>query len=210
MDQERRRLLIKIRDYFNNHPTDKINLLQACKAIKCNLSEITRWAPTPSELIKQILELKSKQLSEVLDSEDFKSDSAIDSMVFTGQEIYERFEQLSPAKYLFIKQLEPALYDSSQSQKFELIEKHLNNNLDKGMATGEYKAELNKNDIITKYLNRIKTIHSQEYLRSEHFSFANIFSNIFEDYLEEVATDENWNYFRKRKQFYEAISFINR
>lgn len=210
MDATRRLLLIKVRDYLHQQSPTKINLLEVCNAIGCQLNEICKWAPTPTALLEQILELKSIELKEVLDLEKYSNESAIDSMVISGQEIYERFEQLSPAKYVFIKTLDPVLYDACQIKKFDLIEQHLSNNLDKGLETGEFKSSLVKSDIINKYMKRIKDIHSQEYLNSEHFTFANIFSNIFEDYLEEVATEENWKYFRKRKQFYEAISFVNR
>ncbi len=210
MEEGRRQLLIQIRDYLDAQPTDKIDLSEICKALECNLNEITKWAPTPSALIRQMLEIKGVELAEVLNFEKYESESAIDSMVISGQEIYERFEQLSPAKYVFIEKMNPEIYQEYQLKKFELIEKHLNNNLEKGIRSGEYKSNLDTSKIISKYINRIKDIHSKDYLRSEHFTFANIFSNIFEDYLQEVATDENWKYFRNRKQFYEAISFANR
>ncbi|MBK3518497.1 hypothetical protein [Carboxylicivirga marina] len=210
MNQEKKRLLLQIRDYLQSKKVKKINLLEICEALDCQLNDITKWASTPDELLQCILDLKSTELKNVLNFEKYEGENAIDSMVISGQEIYERFEQLSPAKYVFIRDLNPELYQSCQDIKFELIENHLSNNLDKGIETKEYKANIDKEKIINKYIKRIKDIHSREYLNSEHFTFSNIFSNIFEDYLEEVATDENWNYFRKRKQFYEAISFGNR
>jgi MoaA/NifB/PqqE/SkfB family radical SAM enzyme len=210
MKQDKRHLIIKIRNYLHSQRATKINLLEICQNINCELNEITKWAPTPEALIEQILDFKSQELTDVLDSERYNSESAIDSMVISGQEIYERFEQLSPANYVFIADINPALYKNCQAQKFKLIKNHLSNNLDKGQATGEYKQNIDKKLIVDKYINRIKDLHTSQFLKSEHFTFANVFSNIFEDYLEEVATEENWNYFRKRKQFYEAISFINR
>ncbi|MBR8535233.1 hypothetical protein KDU71_06655 [Carboxylicivirga sediminis] len=210
MKQDQRLLIIQLRDYLHSHQSDKINLAEICKALGYQLTDITRWAPTPDSLIKQILDFKNLVISEVLDFEKYESESAIDSMVISGQEIYERFGQLSPAKYVFIAKMNPELYHSYQNQIIDFIEKRLSDNLEKGILNGEYKNDLNKTKIIGKYIDRIKAIHSQDYLKSEHFTFANIFSNIFEDYLQEVATEENWNYFRKRKQFYEAISFANR
>jgi len=210
MEKERRLILTKVRDYLLEHPSDKINLQETCNATGLLLNEITRLAPTPKTLIEQILELKRVELGEVLSIEKYDKESAIDSMVISGQEIYEKFEQLSPAKYVFIKKIEPELYQNCQQGKFKMIEQHLKNNLTKGISTGEYKSDLDKTSVINKYLDRIKKIHSEEFLSSEHYTFSNFFNNIFEDYLEEVATNENWNYFRKRKQFYEAISFVNR
>jgi len=210
MEKERRQLLTQVRDYLLEHPSIKINLQAVCDAIGCKLNTITQWAPTPNALLEQILELKAIELSEILDYDKNSKESAIDSMVISGQEIYENFDLLSPAKYVFVRKIKPALYQKYQARKFEIIERHLRLNLDKGIKTGEYKTNIDKADIINKYIIRIKEIHTEEYLISEHFTFTNIFSNIFEDYLEEVATEENWNYFRKRKQFYEAISFVNR
>lgn len=210
MKQDKREILIKIRNYLRRKKANKINLLEICQELNYELNEITTWASTPESLIEQILDLKSQELMDVLDYDKYKSENAVDSMVISGQEIYERFEQLSPANYVFITDINPELYRNCQNKKFELIRKHLSNNIDKGQETGEYKANLNKGMILDKYIKRIKEIHKPEFLKSEHFTFSNVFSNIFEDYLEEVATEENWNYFRKRKQFYEAISFINR
>lgn len=210
MEQNKRDFLIQIRDYLYEHPGSKINLSEVCAALKCKLNDITNWASTPDVLIEQMLEFKNQELLEVLDFEKYESESAIDSMVISGQEIYERFEHLSPAKYAFIQKMNPELYRNHLEAMYHFIEMRLSNNLDKGVERGEYRSDLNKSDIIKKYLNRIQTLHSPEQLKSAHFTFANIFSNIFEDYLEEVATEENWHYFRKRKQFYEAISFSNR
>jgi len=210
MEKERRLILTKVRDYLLEHPSSKINLQEICQAINTQLSNITSWAPTPETLIEQIFELKGIELSEVLDFEKYTKESAIDSMVICSQEIYEKFEQLSPAKYVFIRKIKPDLYHDCQTRKFKMIEQHLDNNLEKGIKSGEYKANIDKSLVIKKYVDRLKAIHSEAFLSSEHFTFSNIFSNIFEDYLEEVATKENWNYFRKRKQFYEAISFVNR
>lgn len=210
MERKVRTQLTQIRDYLHDHPSEKINLSEICNAIGYQLNDITKWAPTPDELIKKILDYKTLELLEVLNFEKYETEGAIDSMIISGQEIYERFEQLSPAKYVFILRMYPDLYHQYQARKFDFIEKRLSDNLEKGIRKGEYKSNLNKDEIIKKYLKRIKAIHSQEYLSSEHFSFAYIFSNIFEDYLKEVATEENWNYFRKRKQFYEAISFASR
>ncbi len=210
MEQNKKELLIQIRDYLYNNPCDKINLSEICKAIRCNLSKITHWAPTPDALIRQMLIFKDEELQEVLDFEKYESESAIDSMVISGQEIYERFDHISPAKYAFIQKMNEDLYLSHLAQMYDFIEMRLTNNIEKGIERGEYKRELNKSEVIEKYMARIKTLHRPDHLKSEHFTFANIFSNIFEDYLEEVATEENWHYFRKRKQFYEAITFSNR
>ncbi|WP_430815246.1 hypothetical protein [Carboxylicivirga sp. RSCT41] len=210
MKKDKRELLIEIRNYLHKAQAKKINMLDVCRHINCELNEITHWAPTPEVLIEQILDLKSQELIDVLNFDKYKSENAIDSMVISGQEIYERFEQLSPANYVFISDINPELYHKCQAKKFDLIRNHLSNNLDKGRETGEYKQNIDKESILDKYIQRIKDLHTPEFLKSEHFTFSNVFSNIFEDYLEEVATEENWNYFRKRKQFYEAISFINR
>lgn len=210
MEQNKRDLLIQIRDYLYKQPADKINLSEVCKALNCKMNDITSWAPTPEILIQLMLEFKNQELQEVLDFDKYESESAIDSMVISGQEIYERFDHLSPAKYAFIQRMNPELYHHHLEVMYNFIEMRFSNNLEKGIDSGEYKSDLNKSAIVKKYLKRIQTLHSPEQLKSAHFTFANIFSNIFEDYLEEVATEENWHYFRKRKQFYEAISFSNR
>jgi len=210
MEKDRKLILRKMRDYLIEHPTSRINMLEISKAINLPLNEVTCWLPTPDTLIEQVLNLKYEDFSEVLDFEKYTKEDAIDSMVICGQEIYEKFEQLSPANYVFIKKIKPELYQNYQLRKFDLIQQRLHNNLEKGIETGEYKSEIDISTVVKKYVDRLKAIHSEAYLNSEHFTFSNIFSNIFEDYLEEVATKENWNYFRKRKQFYEAISFVNR
>jgi hypothetical protein len=210
MEQEIRQLIGKIHNHLCELNPDRINLLEVCKTIGCELNEISKLAPTPQSLIKQILDYRILAFSEVLDFEKYESEGAVDSMIISGQEIFEHFEQLSPSKYIFVFKLNPELYQSHLTQLYGFIEKRLTDNLEKGILKNEYKADLDKSLVINKYIDRIKTIHSQAYSTSETYSFANIFSNIFEDYLEEVATEENWHYFRKRKQFYEAISFANR
>ncbi len=210
MDKEKRKILARIRDYLLDNPTDKIRLNEICNALDCQLNDISKWATTPNELIKKVLELKRIELSEIIDLQTDSNESAIDSMVVVGQEIYEQFDHLSPAKYIFIRDIAPDLYQSCQQQKLDVIRQHLELNLDKGISCGEYRSDIDKQQILEKYMKRIANIHSEDHLKSEHFTFSNIFSNIFEDYLEEVATKENWNYFRKRKQFYEAISFVKR
>lgn len=210
MENERRILLSKVRNYLLDNPSEKINLLEVSNNIGCQLNEITKLADSSTALIKLILELKCIELQEILDAENNETDSAIDGMIYCGQEIFEKFESISPVRYACIRKANPELYAGFKEHKLGLIKEHLEKNLKKGIEVGEYKDDINASEIIEKYMERIRFIHSDGFLNSGNFTFANLFSNIFEDYLEEVATIENWNYFRKRKQFFEAISFVNR
>ncbi|WP_439184797.1 hypothetical protein [Carboxylicivirga taeanensis] len=210
MESDRRKLLMAIRDHLQVCLPATLQLSEIAEALSYQQEDFLKWIPTTDALLINLLELQSDELREVMDFDKYDSRSAVDSMIISGQEIYERFEQLSPAKYLFVLKMNPDLYKRCQAKNFMLIEQHLRNNLEKGIESGEYRNDVDNNEIIDKYMQRIKAIHSPDYLKSEHFTFANIFTNIFEDYLKEVATEENWHYFRKRKQFYEAISFVNR
>ncbi len=200
-------LIKKVRDYITSSPCKSLNLFDISKNIGESYADIIKTYPSPNKLAKDLLEHDLKSLESLLAKEVNEEDPAIESIINVSVAIFHEFEIISPEKLIFLKQLFPSIYQRHIELKIELIRQHFNNNITRGIANGEYKSTLNPDSVITKYCDRIIKIHSTNSIESKNYSFGHIFNIIFEDYMEEVATADNWKYFRSRKQLVETLSF---
>jgi len=200
-------IIEKIREYLHEQPVKKINLLEIADAIGEKLSSITSWAPQPEALARQLLNSELSALGSILSNESQDIESAIDSLILAGQEFYENFTRINPAFTICLKDIYPDIYTHFLSEKLHLLKDHLRKNMEKGVASGAYKSTIDTKEIEEKYTQRIEALHTMDQLHSEHFTFGTIFNNIIEEFLREVATEENWHYFRNRKQLIEVFHF---
>jgi len=207
MDTSRDTIIEKIRQYLHQHPVNQINLLEIANAIGEKMSDITSWAPQPEALAKQLLDSELGALHAILNDDSQTSEPAIDSLIVAGQEFYEHFERINPAFTICLKEIFPDIYTHYLSDKLHLLKDHMRQNMEKGLASGEYKSTIDPKKMEEKYASRIEALHTLDQLHSEHFTFGTIFNNIIEEFLYEVATDENWHYFRSRKQLIEVFHF---
>ncbi|MCU4175108.1 hypothetical protein [Carboxylicivirga sp. N1Y90] len=199
--------LIRVRDFIFSSQLNKLDLNKIAHGINKPLNELLLEFPHPEALAKRLLQLDFEELNAILDKNVFEKEGAVDSIILASISIFHAFETVSPFKNRFVKKLYPELYKTHLKLKLSLIEDHLSNNLTKGIKNGEYHQELAINEVLKKYIDRIKAIHSEKIMKTEHFTFSAIFHNIFEDYIKEVATSENWHYFRNRKQLIDALNF---
>ncbi|MBI9061977.1 MAG: hypothetical protein JEZ14_08300 [Marinilabiliaceae bacterium] len=200
-------IIEKIREYLHQEPIKKINLLEIADSIGESLSSITSWAPQPEVLAKHLLDSELAALSTILSSESQDSEPAIDSLILTGQEFYENFTRINPAFTICLKDIYPDIYAHFLTKKLHLLKDHIRKNMEKGLASGEYKSTIDTTEIEKKYTRRIEALHTTDQLYAEHFTFDTVFNNIIEEFLWEVATEENWHYFRNRKQLIEVFHF---
>lgn len=199
--------LLLVRDFVFSSQINRLDLNQIAHGINKHLNELLELFPQPIDLANKLLELDYEELNTILDKNIFDKEGAVDSIILASISVFHAFETISPLKIRFIKDLFPDLYNSHLQKKLELITDHLKNNITKGIEKCEYRDKLDIDSVLEKYLDRIKSLYSVEKLKSEHFTFATIFNNIFEDYIKEVATTENWHYFRSRKQLLGALNF---
>lgn len=200
-------IIEKIREYLHQRSIKKINLLEIAEAIGESLSSITSWAPQPEVLARRLLDSELAALSAILNNESQDSEPAIDSLILAGQEFYENFTRINPAFTICLKDIYPDIYTRFLNEKLHLLKEHMRKNMEKGLASGEYKSTIDAKKIEEKYTRRIEALHTRDQLHSEHFTFGTIFNNIIEEFLWEVATEENWHYFRNRKQLIEVFHF---
>ena len=200
-------IIEKIRKYLHQQPIKKLNLLEIAKSIDESMSSITAWAPQPEKLAQMLLDSELTTLNKILNGESQSIEPAIDSLILAGQEVYENFDRINPAFTICLKDIYPDIYARFLSKKLSLLKEHMRQNIEKGLSSGEYQSTIDPENIQEKYTRRIEDLHTPDTLYSEHFTFGTVFNNIIEDFLREVATEENWHYFRSRKQLIEVFHF---
>lgn len=200
-------LIHKIRDFVYNASIERLDLNLIAHNIGVKMSELLLHYPSPQSLAEALLNQDKEELDMLLDTESFAKEGAIDSIILASIAVYHSFENITPSRLVFLSSLYPDLFNEALEKKIELIKQHFYNNINKGIEKGEYNDHFDKNAVINKYCKRIEQLYLGSGIGSKNYTFGHIFNIIFEDYIEEVATKENWHYFRNRKQLVEILNF---
>lgn len=165
------------------------------------------WAPTPQVLAEKIMNAEFDALQTIINDPSLEAEPAVDSLIAVGQEIYDNFSLINPAQTICLKTSFPEHYHAFLQKKLQLLEDHMKQNISKGLDSGEYKPNIDTTVTLAKYIKRIEDLHTSKALIAGHLTFGTVFNNIIEEFIYEVATEENWHYFRSRKQLIEVFHF---
>ncbi|TAJ05781.1 hypothetical protein DMA11_23100 [Marinilabiliaceae bacterium JC017] len=200
-------LINQIRQYLYNHSEEKLNVINIASELGIPSTDILSIAPTPSELVTKLFIAEFETFKSIFTDLDFDKEGAIDSMIIAGQEIYKRFCSMNPAITIHLRDLYPTEYQIFQKEKIAFIEETLKTNLTKGISQSEYCSDIDTDSVIKKYMEKICELHNPTYLQKGQLTFGTVFSNIIEDFILDVASEEGRQYYRQRKQLIEVFYF---
>lgn len=201
------KVLSDVRDYLMAHFSGSINLLDIAKAVNLEAAKLNGLAKTEEELLEKIILLERNSIQAYFNELRLDTMSALDTLIIVGQEVFDRFQHISPGILANLKTSYPNLFESLVKPYLIAISNQLKKNLLKGVGEGYYRNGMDVDVMTQNFLTELLQYHESKTSTFVHFSFGMIFNNLFERFIHEVTTPEGWQYFVRRRQFIEAIDF---
>lgn len=201
MDVERNSLLNAIRTIAKDQGIAAISLekLHANPTISTDL--LTSYFKTDEELVTAILEAERKEFEVIFVDHDFEGYyDAIDILFTVSKEMASKFYKLSPSVTYEYKTLFPEIYEKHIEARINFIFWKIQVNLQKGISQGMYRDDVSIELVARRYISRLLDLHDPDNFPPEKFSFVTLFVQMFESFVESIATEKGLAYYHQKKK----------
>jgi TetR/AcrR family transcriptional regulator, cholesterol catabolism regulator len=158
-------------DHFNN----KADLL--AKALQMVITEINSWYD----------ELKQRELS------------AIDELLEISKRVNDEYDKFTPSNIFDLKKYYPVVIMEHFEKEKKLTYKVLVENLQKGIAQGFYRSDLDVELIAMLYVQKIEALHSGGFWEDADVRFEKVFEIMFENHIRGIVNQSGLAYFETCK-----------
>ena len=136
MTEKKCQLTEKLRNYVYRYGTE----LSDYKLIIMwsSLVEINENFSVIEDIWKSIFEQERTAFEEIFKEYDFDGWNAIDILLLVGNEIHERFFNVSPSVSYKLAKAFPALFEQHKQERSDFIYEKIKINIEKGMQQGMY------------------------------------------------------------------------
>lgn len=199
MNRELKILMSKIREIVNRDGIEKITISELSKqpeiAAELKKNKIT----TNSKLVEYILENERQMFEVIFLNNNFDNNfDAIDILFTVSREMGSKFFSLSPSVTHKYKELYPVVFQKHIEKRIDFIFKKISINLKKGISQGLYRSDVSIELVARLYISRLIDLHDPNNFPPEEFSFSTMFMQMFESFVENIATVKGMRHFEHK------------
>ena len=205
MNEKQTQLIEKLRNYVYKYGVDLTD--ENLAKLGLTRQEIDQNFSGMEEIARDILLQERLAFESIFDEYNFDGWNAIDILLLVGNEIYNRFFNVSPSVSYKLAKAFPDIFERHRSLRQAFIYEKIKINIEKGMQQGMYKNDISSEMVARMYLAKLNDIHNTEIYPPECFSFATIFNNLIDDVIKAITNPEGWQYYKQRKQLYSILNF---
>lgn len=205
MTEKKCLLTEKLRTYVYRYGTE----LDAgkLKKVGTTLEEVNTNFSGMEDIVCSILEQERVCFEQIFEEYNFDGWNAIDILLLVGNEINNRFFNVSPSVTFRLAQTYPELYKQHRQVRSDFIYEKIKINIEKGIQQSMYKNDVSSEMVARMYIAKLNDIHNPNIYPPEGFGFATIFNNLIHDVVKTITNDEGWQYYKQRKQLYSVLNF---
>ena len=206
MKEKKYELADKLRSYISKYGIENFDEEHLQKE-GITQEELDANYSSREDMVKVILEYERKCFEEVFDEYNFDGWNAIDIFLLVGQEINDRFFNVSPSITMTFAKIFPETYEEHLQMRSDFIYEKIKINIEKGMQQGMYRQDISSEMIARKYITKLNDIHNPEIYPPNSFTFATIFNNLIDNVIKNITNEEGRQYYKQRKQLYSILNF---
>jgi len=207
MNEERKDLLQLIRNIANNKGVQEITLDKLHKNDEIPQDILKKYYIKDEILVKDILTEERKKFEEIFIDHDFEGYyDAIDILFTVSRDMAGKFYHLSPSVTNEWQNVYPEIYQKHVDKRIDFIYEKINVNIQKGIISGLYRNDISTELVARRYISRLIDLHDPDNFPPEEFSFMKLFEQMFESFVESIATEKGLVHFEKKKK---SLSFFS-
>jgi len=207
MNEERKELLQLIRSIANEKGVKEITLDKLHKSKRIPQDVLKKYYTGDENLVKDILAEERKKFEEIFIEHDFDGYyDAIDILFTVSRDMAGKFYHLSPSVTYKWKDIYPEIYQDHIDKRIDFIYEKINVNIQKGIISGLYRNDISTELVARRYISRLLDLHDPDNFPPEEFSFTKLFEQMFESFVESIATEKGQEHFEKKKKFLGYLS----
>lgn len=198
-DQKLITILDRIVGLFYEYGIRNLNMDDISRHLKISKKTLYQYFKSKEDLIAQLFAYDAYKWDKRIAEIKVDEINAIDILIQVSIFVFEEMSRLNPKlKFEMIKYYEP-IYNRFMQEKQNQIIGQMRKNMQKGMAEGLYRDNLNTELVAGLYVRNLVDMHNKDYCIVENITFDQVFEAMFENHIRAISTIEGIRYFEKRK-----------
>ena len=125
--------------------------------------------------------------------------NAIEILVQVSIKVFEEMGRFNPQLRFELKRYYEPIFQQFMVRKQNHIFSQISRNIEKGIAQGLYRSDVNVELVAGLYVRNLVMTHNNDFCVNEHITLEQLFEAMFENHIRAISTPEGIAYFEKRK-----------
>jgi AcrR family transcriptional regulator len=158
-------ILIKVESLYNLYGIKSITMDDVAREMGISKKTLYRFFNDKKELVEKVIEHQQETWDVQLAKIREKSENAIDELFRVHSHVNEAMKHINPAVNYDLQKYYPEIFDEISRRRRINMQKHLTENMHKGIEQGLYREDINVNIIAMLYLLRIENLVENEMMK---------------------------------------------
>ena len=175
-----------------------------------NMDDISRSLGISKKTLYQYVNSKEDLIETLFHFDDFKMDAeftkikaenlnAIEVLIQVSLIVFEEMGKFDPKTKFELKKYYESIFNQFMVRKQNHIFILISKNIEKGIAEGLYRADLNVELVAGLYVRNLVLMHNKDFCIVEKVTFLQVFEVMFENHIRAISNADGIAYFEKRK-----------
>jgi AcrR family transcriptional regulator len=125
--------------------------------------------------------------------------NAIEILLQVSLRVFEEMGQFDPKLKFELKKYYEPIFQQFLVRKQNHIFSQISKNIEKGIAEGIYRSDINVELVAGLYVRNLVMMHNNDFCIDAKITFEEVFQVMFENHIRAISTPEGIAYFEKRK-----------
>ena len=198
MDERKIEILHKAAQVYMRYGIRSVTMDDLARELGISKKTIYIYFKDKDEIIKEIINLKIE--ADKLNCEISRQDStnAIDEMFEISQFIVETIKNINPSVFYDLQKYHPKAWELLENHKWSFVYSQILNNIQRGIAEGLYRDNMNPELIARMHLAKTNMVFSGELFPIDQYDIEDVFIELFRFQIRGMANEEGLKYLIKR------------
>ncbi len=196
MDPKFEDILTQAARIFQKYGIHAVSMDDICRELGISKKTLYKYVENKADLVEKILNIMHDTgLKELKKFESAAEGNAIDHLIGLGLHFKEKVRTFFPSITFELQKYYPEIFRKFQQQNKEEAYHYLVANMQKGIAEGLYRDDLDIDLVAKIYLQKIVAISDPEFLEAEKFSHTRIFQVMYENHIRGISNPAGIAYY---------------
>jgi len=183
-----------------------------------NMDDISRSLGISKKTLYQYVKSKEDLIEKLFYYDEMKWDiemaklkvnemNAIEILLQVSLRVFEEMGRFNPKLKFELKKYYEHIFQQFMVRKQNHIFSQISKNIEKGIAEGLYRSDINIDLVAGLYVRNLVMMHNNDFCIAENITFDQLFEVMFENHIRAISTPEGIAYFEKRKS---EITHLNK
>jgi len=175
-----------------------------------NMDDISRNLGISKKTLYQYVKSKEDLIEKLFYYDEMKWDiemsklkidemNAIEILLQVSLRVFEEMGQFDPKLKFELKKYYEPIFQQFLVRKQNHIFSQISKNIEKGIAEGIYRSDINIELVAGLYVRNLVMMHNNDFCIDAKITFEEVFQVMFENHIRAISTPEGIAYFEKRK-----------